>query len=170
MVEPSIARPPVVAPRVTTTLSTNCTTATSTATAETPQLTARPNQGTCHCKQQAHPQPPRTVPVRSPRSLHRYVLCVPRSACSWNVHHSVEKLNQRYEELDKLQELPLHDHRPPCHASSSQYTAEFCSKYNRDGFEEKCIHTYPASSRHMLGSKTMSARASSGASSTKKPP
>ena len=48
--------PPVVAPTGTTTLSRNWTTP-KTATAETPQFSARLNQGTCHCKQQAHPQP-----------------------------------------------------------------------------------------------------------------
>ena len=117
----SIARPPVVAPTGTTTLSRNWTTPRSTATAETPQFPARPNQGTCHCPiTGASTTIPRTVPVISPRSAAQCALCAPRSACSWNVHHSVEELNRRHQEIDELLELPLHDHRDVTN-QSTQY-------------------------------------------------
>ena len=89
IVEPSIARPIVVAPTGTTTLSRNWTAATSTATAETPQ--------NCSCE--------------GPRSAGQCALCVPRSACSWNVHHSVDELKHIGVHEQKLLKLMLHVHR-----------------------------------------------------------
>ena len=64
-----------------------------TATAEAPQFSAQPNQSTCRCRATgASTTIPKTVTVRSPRSVVQCALCVPRSACNWKVHHSVEKL------------------------------------------------------------------------------
>ena len=62
-------------------------------------------------QQQARSQPSKNCTCESPLSTAQCALCVPRSACSWNVHHSVEELNRRHEEPDELLELPLHDHR-----------------------------------------------------------
>ena len=93
VVEPSIARPPVVAPTGTATLSKNLTNP-KTASAEAPQFSAQPNQSTCRCTATgASTTIPRTVTVRSPRSAVQCARCVPRSACNWKVHHSVEELN-----------------------------------------------------------------------------
>ena len=65
-----------------------------TATAEAPQFSAQPNQSTCRCTATgASTTIPRTVTVRSPRSAVQCALCVPRTACNWKVHHSVEELN-----------------------------------------------------------------------------
>ena len=82
-------------PCITTILSRNWTTPKATATAETPQFSARPNQDTCRCTStSASKTIPRTVPVRSSRSAAQCALCVPRSACSWNIRRAVEELNQ----------------------------------------------------------------------------
>ena len=70
-----------------------------------------PTRAPVVARQQARPQPSKNCTCESPRSAAQCALCVPRSACSWNVHHSVEELNRKHEEPDELLELPLHDHR-----------------------------------------------------------
>ena len=87
IVEPSIAQPQVVAPTGTANLSKNWT---------NPKLPLRKLHSFLHNPTRATSASttiPRTVTVRSPRSAVQCALCVPRSACNWKVHHSVEELN-----------------------------------------------------------------------------
>ena len=92
IVEPSIARPPVVAPTGTTTLSKNWTTPKTTA-AAAPQFSARPGHLSLHNNRRVHNHP-KNCTRESPRSAAQCALCVPRSARSWNVHHSVDELKE----------------------------------------------------------------------------
>ena len=66
-------------------LSKNWTTPKTTAAAETPQFSARPTRAPVIAQQQARPQPSKNCTCESPRSAAQCALCVPRSACSWNV-------------------------------------------------------------------------------------
>ena len=53
----------------------------------------------------------RTTTIRRTRSAAQCALCVPRSACNWNVHHSVDELNHIRVHEQRLLELMLHVHR-----------------------------------------------------------
>ena len=87
IVEPSIAHPR------------------ETPTAELHSLLRAPTRAPVAAQQQARNNHARI------RSAAQCALCVPRSACSWNVHPSVDELKHTRVHEQKLLELMLHVHR-----------------------------------------------------------
>ena len=53
----------------------------------------------------------RMTTIPRTRSAAQCALCVPRSACSWNVHHSVDELKHTRVHEQRLLELMLHVHK-----------------------------------------------------------
>ena len=95
IVEPSVARPPVVAPKGTTTLSNNWTTPQNHCSCgdSTVFCATQPGHLSLHTNRRVHKNP-KNCTCESPRSAAQCALCVPRSVCSWNVHHSIDELNE----------------------------------------------------------------------------
>ena len=83
----------------------------STATAEHHSFLRAPTRATVAAQQQAHKQPSKNCTCESPRSAAQCALCVPRSAYSWNVHHSVDELKHTRVHEQRLLALMLHVHR-----------------------------------------------------------
>ena len=82
-----------------------------TATAELHSFLCDPTRAPVAAQQQARKQPSKNCTCESPRSAAKCVQCVPRSACSWNVHHSVDELKHTRVHEQRLLELMLHVHR-----------------------------------------------------------
>ena len=70
-----------------------------------------PTRAPVVAQQQAHDNHPQNCTFEGPRSAAQCALCVPRSACSWNVHHSADELKHIRVHEQRLLELMLHVHR-----------------------------------------------------------